>query len=174
MKLCPCSITDIHSVSPYTAGSEIYAQFFQFHSLRNRVNTYLNLLHKPLATPVLEVSPNREVMEVMRPFELLRRFSQFLQCLFVHPPRLLSKHVFFARGCFGRRDGGPERVLREVRGCIRGGRGSVGAGLGSEGASEVASRFWRNEEVGREEVCIFSAIAGPVAKFDIIHVSTIL
>lgn len=89
MKLCPWKSTLIHSVSPYTTGSDTCETFSAPLAIVHRV-TYLNLLHKPLCAPITKLAADSEVVEVVRSLVLYGHGSQGGDRLWRDTPLSLS------------------------------------------------------------------------------------
>jgi len=94
MKLCPWNMTLIHSVSPYTTGSEtchILSPPTKTTDQGRKTNLYL--LHKPVVASFFELPTNCKVMKVMGAFVAFRKSPQFLQLFLADSPASFAKEV---------------------------------------------------------------------------------
>jgi hypothetical protein len=92
MKLCPWNMTLIHSVSPYTAGSETWTTMC-VEEMEDTGITDLNGLHIPLIAAVAEVSPNCKVVKIMSCFKLLGRLPQSFYLIGAYPPKSFAPQI---------------------------------------------------------------------------------
>ena len=97
--------------------------------------TYLNRLQESLTASIPEIPPNREVVEVMRPFKLLRRLSERCELFWGNPIRAFSPQVVLRARLLSRVSFTPKWMRRDIR------------ALRFESVVEAAIGLRRNHEV---------------------------
>ena len=97
--------------------------------------TYLNRLQESLTASVSEIPPNCEVVEVVRPFKLLRCLSERCELFWRNPIRTFSPQVVLRARLLLRVSFAPEWMRRNVR------------ALRFESVVEAAIGFRRDHEI---------------------------